>query len=61
MTFLRHILPTPPAPQPAPPASPEAIARAFGIMLVREFGEDASRLADTTVAQVQAELRGQRQ
>lgn len=33
----------------------------WGVTLVREFGEDASRLADATVAQVQAEIRGQRQ
>lgn len=59
MTFLPRFLA--PAPIPRPPVSPEGLARAFAIMLVREYGEDASRLADATVAQVQAELRGQRQ
>jgi hypothetical protein len=47
----------PERPDPALPASPEAIARAFAIRLVREFGQDASRLIDCAVAQVQAELR----
>lgn len=33
----------------------------WGVTAGREFGEDASRIADATVAQVQAEIRGQRQ
>lgn len=61
MIRLSPILrPQRPAPPPLP-ASPEAIARAFGIRLVREFGEDASRLIDCAMAQVQAELRGKSQ
>lgn len=56
MSFLR------PIPRPAHlHASPDAIARAFANRLTREFGEDASRLADLVVAQVQQDLRGQQQ
>lgn len=60
MTFLAQILhPTPiPRPNVIHNASPEAIARAFATRLTREFGEDASRLADIIVAQVQHDLRG---
>jgi len=38
-------------------ASPEAICRAFAYALVREHGDDASRLADIVVAEVQKEMR----
>lgn len=51
-----------PAPQDiAANASPEAIVRAFAIRVAREWPDDASRLIDCAVAQVQAELRGQTQ
>ncbi len=42
-------------------ASPEAIAFAFAAALVREHGDDASRLADLVVKHVQDEMRKARE
>ncbi len=60
MTLFRRILPAASTDDVIHHASPEAIARAFANRLTREFGEDASRLADIVVAQVQQDLRGER-
>ena len=38
--------------------TPDATARAFGLMLHREYGNDASRLADLVVSSVQDAMRG---